>query len=121
MEQEADGSDTAMGKASVGGALIRVHGTCATGQEPARGAALQCLTALSNSRLSDTSQALVCASQRWKQWVFTDSALVGAGQRWWALIQLLLQLSARDPPVRVRAFERGRGPVPAYVDREWCG
>jgi len=24
--------------------------------------------------------------------VFTDSALVGAGQRWWAMIQVLLQL-----------------------------
>ena len=35
MEQAADGSDVAMGKASVGGALIRVHGTCATGSKPA--------------------------------------------------------------------------------------
>ena len=40
---------------------------------------------LPTSRLSDTSRALVGASQRWKQGDFTDFALVRASQRWWAL------------------------------------
>jgi len=81
----ADGADTAMEKASVGGALIRVHGTCATEQQPAGGAALQCLTALSNSRLSDMRLALVGARQRWKSGDLAAFALVGARQRSWAM------------------------------------
>ena len=36
--------------------------------------------------------ALVGARGRWKQGDLADSALVGAGQRWWAMIQVLLQL-----------------------------
>jgi hypothetical protein len=44
------------------------------------------------------SRALVGARERWKQGVFTDSALVGAGQRWWALIQVVLQVFI-DPTI----------------------
>ena len=32
------------------------------------------------------------AGERWKQGDLADSALVGASQRWWAMIQVLLQL-----------------------------
>ena len=42
---------------------------------------------LPTSRLSDMSRALVGARERWKQGDFTDSALVSARQRWWAMIQ----------------------------------
>jgi len=44
------------------------------------------------------SRALVGARERLKQRVLADSALVGAGQRWWAMIQVLLQLTHRVPP-----------------------
>ena len=33
------------------------------------------------------------ARQRWKSGDLTDSALVGARQRWWAMIQVVIQLS----------------------------
>ena len=33
------------------------------------------------------------ARGRWKQGDLADSALVGAGQRWWAMIQVLIQLA----------------------------
>ena len=36
--------------------------------------------------------------ERWKQGALTDSALVSAGQRRWAMIQVVLQLSHRGPP-----------------------
>jgi len=39
------------------------------------------------------SRALVGGRERWNQGVFTDSALVGASQRWPAMIQHVLQLS----------------------------
>ena len=44
------------------------------------------------SRLSDISRALVGARERWNQGDLADSALVGANQRWWAMIQALLLL-----------------------------
>ncbi len=43
---------------------------------------------LPTSRLSEYEPS---ARERWKQRVFTDSALVSASQRWWAMIQVLLQ------------------------------
>ena len=48
---------------------------------------------LPTSRLSDISQALVGAGDRWNQGDLADLALVSASQRWWAMIQVLLQLS----------------------------
>ena len=33
------------------------------------------------------------AGERWKQGDLAESALVSASQRWWAMIQVLLQLS----------------------------
>ena len=59
---------------------------------------------LPTSRLSDMSQALVGARERWKQGDFADSALVGASQRSPALLQVVLQLSAG---VRQRTLLRG--------------
>jgi len=47
---------------------------------------------LPTSRLSDMSRALVGARERWKQGDLADSALVSAGQRWWAMIQVVLQV-----------------------------
>ncbi len=47
---------------------------------------------LPTSRLSDMSRALVSARERWNQADFAESALVGARQRWWAMIQVVLQL-----------------------------
>ncbi len=41
---------------------------------------------------------MVGDGERWKQGVSADFALVSAGQRWWAMIQVLLQLSHRGPP-----------------------
>ena len=41
------------------------------------------------------SRALVGARERWNQRVFTESALVGASQRWPAPLQVVLQLCAR--------------------------
>ena len=47
---------------------------------------------LPTSRLSDMSRALAGAGEHWNQGVFTDSALVSASQRWWAIIQVVIQL-----------------------------
>ncbi|MCZ6876010.1 MAG: hypothetical protein O7G88_21175 [bacterium] len=48
---------------------------------------------LPTSRLSDMSRALVGAGERWNQGDLACSALVGARQRWWAMIQVLIQVS----------------------------
>jgi hypothetical protein len=47
---------------------------------------------LPTSRLSDISRSLVGAGERWKSATLTDSVLVSAGQRWWAMSQPVLQL-----------------------------
>jgi hypothetical protein len=55
------------------------------------------------------SRALVAARERWKWGVFADSALVSAGQRRWAMIQVLLQLCidiGNHPPAAVRILTR---------------
>ncbi len=66
---------------------------------------------LPTSRLSDISRALVGARERWKQGDLADFALVGASQRWPALLQVLLQPSHResvDRPVSVSATDAMR-------------
>ncbi len=47
---------------------------------------------LPTSRLSDMRLALVGARERWNQGDLADSALVDASQRWWAMLQVVLQL-----------------------------
>ena len=49
---------------------------------------------------------MVGAGERWKQGDSADSAMVSAGQRWWAMIQVVLQLSERGRP----SERGGRGP-----------
>ena len=58
---------------------------------------------LPTSRLSDMSRALVGAGERWNQGVFTVSALVGARQRWPAMIQVVIQVS-RHASCRLEAY-----------------
>ena len=55
------------------------------------------------------SRALVGARERLKQGVLADSALVGAGQRWWAMIQVVIQVSLGllgNPRAGVRMVDR---------------
>ena len=52
---------------------------------------------LPTSRLSDMSRALVDAGERWNQGDFTDLALVSASQRWWAMIQVVIQVCTAWP------------------------
>ena len=70
---------------------------------------------LPTSRLSDMSRALVGAGELWKQGDLADSALVGASQRWWAMIQVVLQLSHR------RAAQRTRDSGDDEVGGCWMG
>ncbi len=52
---------------------------------------------------------MVGDGERWKQGDFTDFALVSDGQRWWAMSQVVLQLSGRAHRSSA-GLGTGRGP-----------
>ena len=117
MEQGTDRWDTATGKVSRGWALIRVHGTCAAGRKPARGASITMPDSVSNSRLSDMRLALVGAR-----------GLLEIGGFWpilrsWALASARGRCnrfcySSLSGAHHLGAESRSKT---RQVDREWCG
>ena len=64
---------------------------------------------------------MVGDGERWKQGDLTDLAMVSDGQRWWAMIQVVLQLFQTGPTI-LGGIRTGWGPKrAASTETEWPG